>query len=82
MTDGVNTSALKLWRIERHVRDRIRVLSENVEALEPYLTGEVGRTGLAHMRGSLSAYQDIILQYFLTADEHAEIEKTRREMFG
>lgn len=82
MTGEVDTSALKLWRIERYIRDRIRVISENLDGLEPHLTGEVGRTGLTHMRGSLSAYQDIILQYFLTGEEYAEIAKTREEMFG
>lgn len=68
-------SELKLRRIERWLRERRKYLAESVD------TGEwMDRGDFRYRRGKIDIIDQLILEYFLTADEYAELDQTGREM--
>ena len=73
-------SALKLARMEAYVRERERVYRSILESDD--VQSSPGDFGIGYMQGKLTQVQELILEYFLTSEESAEIAQVGREMFG
>lgn len=67
------TLSIRWMRAKRYIDEMI----EMYEGLEP-----VNEWHHGYLEGYAMALTNLKLAYFLTAEESAEIEATRREMFG